>query len=181
MSKIIFSVLILTVLSSSLCNFMQAEDQKINPEDFLTFLRGANSGFGFFTGLPYESDCKTIDPKTVDLAREIFNDIKTIKITNGVNVIRRNIPKALKIIDLITNQGGSCKNWGQELRKMADKMINRVNQSNYPKEAIFHAMTNMAPITDMTVTSIKHFMEKDYSNSGRMGGELMRFIFFWVL
>ena len=96
MSKIIFSVLILTVLSSSLCNFMQAEDQKINPEDFLTFLRGANSGFGFFTGLHYESDCKTIDTKTLDLAREIFNDIKTIE-----NVAKN---KYLKVLILHHNQ-----------------------------------------------------------------------------
>jgi hypothetical protein len=188
MSKILFSVLILTIMSSSLCYSMNdleyqnsSSFYQQNNNDFLEFVKGVNSGFGFFTGLPYENECKGYDSKALDLAQEIFNDMKKINIRNGVDILKRNIPKALKIIDIISNKGGACKNWANELKQMAQRLINRVNQNNYARDAVLNALTNMAAITDMTVTSVKHYVEKDFFNSGRMAGELMRFIFFWVL
>lgn len=178
MTKILFSVLILTILSSTLCSI---QDYQQSPQEFADFISGVNTGFGFFTGLPYGNLCKTYDGKGYDLAREIFFDLLRINVTNAVSILKLNIPRALVLIEIIAKQNISCSFWSKELRKIADKMISRTNQNNYAQETVNHALANMNQITDMTVVAVRDYFARNYINSGRVGGELMRFIYFWIL
>jgi hypothetical protein len=96
MSKVIFTIVILAIVSCSLCNdflidtsaqansYMDNYEQ-INPEDFLKFAAGANEGFGFFYNLPNYDQCVMYDPKITQIAQDIFNIVKGLNIGNAIN------------------------------------------------------------------------------------------------
>jgi hypothetical protein len=190
MSKILLSVLIFTILSSSLCNifptnseyqtsFNNLEDYQQSEKDFIEFLKGANEGFSLFFRLPGEGECKKVNPKAIELARQIFNEIKPLNINNAFNILKSVIPKAITLIDIITKESKGCVAWGMQLSKVFLKLKLKVESAGYKEQAIFHAMINMAPIVDKSVVAVKQFAEKKFYNSGKTGGELMKFIFFW--
>jgi hypothetical protein len=156
-------------------------EQDINPKDFFNFALGANQGFGFFYNLPYQSECVVYDPRALQLAQEIFNVLKGLNIKNALTVAKDVIQKGSQMIKIISSQGGKCINYAQEIQKNADRLIKKVNEKKFLNDITFHALTNMAPITDKTIKSVDAFIKKDFTNSGILGGELIRFIFFWNL
>jgi hypothetical protein len=194
MSKILISVLILSFMTCSLCNFLLESPKnfenslsnygdlnQLKPEDFLDFANGGNEGFKFFYQLPGDKGCKTIDPRIIAIAKEITEDIKTLNIFNFVQIIQNSIARGQKIIEMFAAQGEECKIWAKELKRVFEMLVNRTKQKKYGDEALFHAFSNMNPIVDSGVAIIKHFIAKEYFQAGKRGGELMRFIFFWDL
>ena len=183
MSKIIFSILLLTVLSSCLCTNEDAldylEDYQQTEKDFIDFLNGANEGFGFFFKLSGEAQCKKVNPKALVLARQIFNELKTLNIKNAFNIVNYVVPKAQKIIDIVIKDSTDCVNWGKQLLGVFNKLKAKRESFMYKEMAIFHAMSNMRAITDKSVAAVKQFAEKNFYASGKTGGDLMKYLFFW--
>lgn len=183
MSKIIFSILLLTVLSSCLCTNEDAlnylEDYQQTEKDFIDFLNGANEGFGLFFKLSGEAQCKKVNPKALVLARQIFNELKTLNIKNAFNIVNSVVPKAQQIIDIVTKESTDCVNWGKQLLGVFNKLKAKRESFMYKEMAIFHAMSNMSAITDKSVAAVKQFADKNFYASGKTGGDLMKYLFFW--
>ena len=153
--------------------------EQINPEDFLTFAAGVNQGFRFFYMLPNYDQCVSYDPKVTQIAEEIFNIVKGLNIKNAMDVVRKVTVKGLEIIDIISKQSDACNIYSKAIKNVADRLIKKINEKSYPTKLVFHSQTNMKPITDKLMNSVKAFKNKEFENAGITGGELMKFIFFW--
>ncbi len=153
----------------------------IDPQDFVTFVKGVNEGFGFFYNLDKYEQCEIIDPKITKLAQDIFDVVKGLNIKNAINVIKKVIKKGHKIIDLISKLSDACKSYALSLKNALARLISKTGQLSYPSSLTYHAITNMSSITDNTMKAVEAFKSKDYKNAGVTGGDLMKFIFFWDL
>jgi hypothetical protein len=195
MSKIIFSVLILAIVSGCMCNDFLVFDspqpqarmmpvydiEQITPAEFLKFASGVHQGFGFFNNLPFQNECAIVDQQIIEKAKEIFNLVKTLNIKNAMNVLRDVTNKGNEIIQLIAKQSQGCQNWAKELTTVFNRLVGTVRQRSYPNDLLYHSLTNMGTITDRVVKSVDLFVKNDFINSGIIGGGLMRFLFFWSL
>jgi hypothetical protein len=151
----------------------------INKDDLLKLVVGARQGFGFFFNLPFQSECVVYNPRVLQIAEEVLNIFKGLNIKNALSVARQVIQKGREAISIISNQGGKCVNYAQEIQKVADRLINRVNNNKFLNDVTYHALMNMGTITENTIKSVDAFVKKDFSNAGIIGGSLIRFIFFW--
>jgi len=70
-------------------------------------------------------------------------------------------------------------NYAAELTKVADRLIKRIDSKPFLKDVTYHALMNMNVITENALKVVDTFIKKDFSNSGIVGGSLIRFIFFW--
>jgi hypothetical protein len=187
MSKIIFSVVILAIISGCLCKDSLFDTQanaylknyEISREEFVTFALAANEGFGFFYNLPNFDKCVMDDPKITSIAEDILDIINGLNIKNAINVVRDVITNGLLMIDTISKQSEICKKYAGALRSVFDRLTNKTRERSYRIRLLYHSMTNMASITYKVIRTVRAFRKKDFENSGVSGGELMKFIFFW--
>ncbi len=195
MSKIIFSVLLIAIISGCMCNnFLEfdnsqsetkmvqiSDNLQITQNEFLNFVYGVHLGFGFFKNLPFQNDCIITDPQIIEISKEIFNLVKSLTLKNAMDVLRAVTIRANDIIQIIAKISQGCQNWAKEVKAVYNRLLSTVQQKNYKKDLFYHSLMNMMNITDKTVEAVKLFFKKDYLISGNKGGELMKFIFFWTL
>jgi hypothetical protein len=154
-------------------------EEAINPNDLLKFALGANQGFSFFYNLPYQSECVVYNPRVLQIAEEVINIFKGLNIKNALNIAKQVVQKGREAIKIISSQGGQCVNYAAELTKVADRLIKRIDSKPFLKDVTYHALMNMNVITENALKVVDTFIKKDFSNSGIVGGSLIRFIFFW--
>ena len=105
--------------------------------------------------------------------------INELNIRNAFNVVRDIINKGLLMIDTISKPSEACKNYAKTLRKVAKKLINKVDGRSYQLSLMYHSLSNMASIASKVISTVKAFKQKEFEKAGVSGGELMKFIFFW--
>ncbi len=181
MSRIIFSVLVLALISQSLCHdkFLSTDlNMDIKPE--VEFMKGLVNGIGYFNDLPNQEKCIEGD---LDIVHDIQDIIKVVKDFNHDTDIKQAIQEVAERLEDIYQRaevlGDNCKAYSKDLKTVAQQIKAFITADKYLTNALMHALGSLEDFNKIIHQMIAEFQDKDYYNAGEQVGSLVKLALLW--
>jgi hypothetical protein len=191
-SKIIYSLLILAILSSTFCKqeglkFL-AEVKQDNNEfqfpvnDTLRFVNGFAQGLGLFKNLTHQAECFTeaTDPEIVSNVVGIINTFKNLNWhSDFANIIKEVSEKAVVLIAKIGEAQSSCARYVSDINGRAKDIITFVKDPSYLQKVSEHGMLNIGGFIERAQNGINGIKDGNFYAAGFAFGDVINFGLFW--
>jgi hypothetical protein len=141
------------------------------------FAKGFNEGFSFFDKLPHHETCDSFDKEIVGDIIVIYDLIKQISKENIIQILEE-IRGKLAAVFRRMEQGQSCKEWVEELKKFLNELADYINSDNYSQRMSVHTFRLMKQIRESIIAAVDFFDSGNY-NSGWRIGDVLKFTLFW--
>lgn len=194
-SKIIYSLLILAILSSTFCKeeglkFLSDEQEivddlnkiQIPVNQTVDFLKGFAQGLGLFQNLTHQAECYTeaSDPEIVSNVVSIINTFKTLNWhSDFANVIKEVSEKAVVLISKIGEAQSSCARYVTDITGRSKEIITFVSDPSYLQKVSEHGMLNLGGFMARGSKVIDAIKQGDFNAVGSSIGDIINFGLFW--
>jgi hypothetical protein len=188
MSKLLFSIIIISFLSSTLTcdktqiNFLSVNTPSIDTlKDAFDFAMGFNNGLEILR-LPAQDDCfsRVFDKEYVnkilhltDLIKSIDCDTDLYELFNQIKTDVIDVYNMLKVTD------ADCIEWRNELKSKSKQIEEYFKSDKFIERLALHSAFHFNEFKPFLTNGIEYFKIGDYYNSGFQLGGFIKLFLFW--
>ena len=191
MSKIIASLVILAIISSTMCKeeglkFLAEEVHEdavsLPIHEIENFMKGFYSGLNLFNNLTHQDECfiEATDPEIVNSAVEIYRIFQNLTLhSDFTKVVKEVSEKAIVVITKIGEAQSSCARFGGDLSARGVQIVNFLKDPEYIQKITTHTYMHITGFIERVNHGVVSAKDGDFHASGYAFGDLINFGFFW--
>ena len=192
MVKLFASIILLAIVSSSMCNEIQVANFlqesadgviQINVEyvkDAIELVGGFYEGVGIFNSTSGQNCfAGATDPQIIASAINIYHIIKAIDIKDIMTSLKQILAEGTNIYSRALEAYHECAALPEEYVALFNKLVPYMANSEYLQKVAFHALTNVAQFGEKAEIGVEEFKNKKFFESGKSFGEIINLALFF--
>lgn len=158
---------------------MRLSDSPLVPAGL--FLDGFFKGFDLFAHVAEGNTCFS-NQEFGNYLADVLNRLKDAKIdANFPKFVEELVKDFVAHKDLVLAEALQCKQLGNNVQDVFEKLSQRVMQADFVQKVSTHALLNIVKIKDELENLQPLAKDGKYELLGQASGELVKFVFFWDL
>lgn len=192
MVKLFASIVLLAIVSSTMCNQLQTanflqESQdsviEINVEyvkDAIELVGGFYEGVGIFNATSGQNCfAGATDPQIIASAVNIYHIIKALDLHDIMPSIKQILAEGTNIYSRALETYKVCATLPDEYVALFNKLFPYMANTEYIQKITFHAMTHITQFTEKAIAGSEDFKNKKFFESGKSFGEIINLALFF--
>lgn len=191
MSKIIASLVILAIISSTMCKeeglkFLAEEVHEnsvaLPVHEIENFIKGFYTGLDLLNNLTHQNECfiEATDPEIAHSAVEIYRIFQNMTLhSDFAEIVKQVSEKTISLISKISEAEASCARFGGDISARGIQIVNFLKDPEYLQKVTTHSYMNIGGFMERATLGITSAKGGDFFASGHAFGDLINFGFFW--
>jgi hypothetical protein len=192
MVKLFASIILLAIVSSSMCNELQvanflqeSSDEVIQinvnyVKDAIELVGGFYQGVGIFNATSAQyCFAGATDPQIIASALNIYHIIKAIDIKDIIPSLKQIFAEGTNIYARALETYQECARLPEEYVALFKKLVPYMANSEYLQKVAFHTMTHITQFGEKAEAGVEEFKNKKFFESGKSFGEIINLALFF--